>query len=225
MKILAVIPARGGSKGIPQKNLLNVAGKPLIAWTIESAINSKFIDTIIVSSENDKILDFSKNYTHVKCIERPLNLAADNSPTEPVLSHVLNNINSEEYEYLILLQPTSPLRNGKDIDDAITTIIDSEATSLISVTQPQHHPLKSFIKDEKGFLKGLVNNQYPFMPRQELPEVYQPNGAIYIVKIEEFLKTNTLFTEKTIEYIMSLEKSIDVDSLDDVKKIEQKLKF
>lgn len=225
MKIVAIIPARGGSKGIPQKNLHNVAGKPLMAWTIESALASKFIDRVIVSSDAKEILDFTKTYKLVESIKRPANLATDNSPTEPVLQHVLETINVEEYDYLILLQPTSPLRNSTDIDNAIAVLKESEATTLISVIRPNHHPLKSFVKDENGYLKGLVNNQYPFMPRQELPEVYHPNGAIYIVKVNEFLKNNKLFTNKTIEFIMSHDKSIDVDSFEDVKKIEAQLKF
>ncbi|MFY0631063.1 MAG: acylneuraminate cytidylyltransferase family protein [Flavobacteriaceae bacterium] len=225
MKIVAVIPARGGSKGIPQKNLHKVAGKPLIAWTIESAMASKLIDTIVVSSDNEEILDFSKTYNTITNIKRPLELATDSAPTEPVLRHALDELKLyEKYEYLILLQPTSPLRDSNDIDDAITTLLASEATSLISVTQPDHHPLKSFVKDDEGYLKGLVNNQFPFMPRQELPETYQPNGAIYIVEVKEFLKNNKLFTNRTIAYNMSSEKSIDVDSLEDVIKIENQLK-
>tara|TARA_R110001632_G_scaffold97231_1_gene203711 strand:+ start:739 stop:1443 length:705 start_codon:yes stop_codon:yes gene_type:complete len=224
MKILAIIPARGGSKGIPKKNLIDLAGKPLIAWTIEAALESSLINTIVVTSDSKEILDFSNTYKNIKTIERPINLAEDSSPTEPVISHVLDELNSNEYDYLILLQPTSPLRTSENINEAISLISNNEATSLISVTQPNHHPLKSFVKDENGYLKGLVNNNFPFMPRQELPEVFQPNGAIYIVAVKEFLKNNKLFTDKTIEYMMSSEKSIDIDSLEDINKIESKLK-
>tara|TARA_R110001632_G_scaffold28927_2_gene76999 strand:+ start:22349 stop:23029 length:681 start_codon:yes stop_codon:yes gene_type:complete len=225
MKVLAIIPARGGSKGILKKNLIDVAGKPLIAWTIEAALNSKYIDTIVITSDNKEILKFSSSYEKVINIERPTSLAEDSSPTEPVISHVLETIkNASNYDYLILLQPTSPLRTSEDIDAAIDLISSSAATSLISVTQLNHHPLKSFIKDEKGYLKGVVNNEYPFMPRQELPEAFQPNGAIYVVEVKEFLKNNKLFTQKTIEFLMLSSKSIDVDSLKDVKTIEDQLK-
>tara|TARA_R110002074_G_scaffold402118_1_gene603810 strand:- start:4703 stop:5383 length:681 start_codon:yes stop_codon:yes gene_type:complete len=225
MKVLAIIPARGGSKGILKKNLIDVAGKPLIAWTIEAALNSKYIDTIVVTSDNKEILEFSSTYQNVINIERPVSLAEDSSPTEPVISHVLETLEDvDDYDYLILLQPTSPLRTSEDINDAISLISSSVATSLISVTEPNHHPLKSFVKDSKGFLKGLINNQFPFMPRQELPEVFQPNGAIYVVEVKEFLKNNKLFTQKTIEFLMLSSKSIDVDSLKDVKTIEDQLK-
>ena len=225
MANLAIIPAREGSKGIYKKNLHELAEKPLIAWSIEAALKSKLLVAIVVSSDNKEILEFSKQYEKLTCIDRPDDLAKDLSSTEPVIRHVLDELSADDiYEYLVLLQPTSPLRTTNDIDDAIRTIKDSDATSLISVIQPEHHPLKSFVKDEKGHLKGLVNNQFPFMPRQELPETYQPNGVIYIVEVKEFLKNNKLFTDKTIAYIMSSNKSIDVDSLDDVKKIENQLK-
>ncbi len=225
MKKLVIIPARGGSKGIPKKNLHELAGKPLITWSIEAALNSKLLDAIVVSSDNKEILEFSKQYEKLTCIDRLDDLAKDVSPIEPVIRYVLDELSADDiYEYLVLLQPTSPLRTNNDIDDAIRTIKDSDATSLISVIQPVLHPLKSFVKDEKGYLKGLVNIQFPSMPQQELPETYQPNVAICIVEVKEFLKNNIFFTDKTIAYIMSSNKSIDVDSLDDVKKIENQLK-
>lgn len=225
MKVLAIIPARGGSKGIPKKNLVEVANKPLIQWTIEAALQSKSIDTVVVSSDDDEILEYAKSYHQLICIKRPSELARDNSVIEPVINHVLEVLDVEnQYDYLILLQPTSPLRTSDDINNAISLIANNEATSLISVTRPTHHPLKSFIKNEEGYLQGLVNNGYPFMPRQELPEVYQPNGAIYIVQIKEFLKSSTLLTKKAIGYMMTLEKSIDVDFLEDIENIENQLK-
>jgi len=226
MKILAIIPARGGSKGIPKKNLIDVAGKPLIAWTIEAAIDSKAMHTIVVTSDNKEILDYSATYKNVINIKRPTSLAEDSSPTEPVISHVLDTLpNVRNYDYLILLQPTSPLRTSKDINAAISLVFKSKALSLISVTEPTHHPLKSFIKDKNGYLKGLVNDNFPFMPRQKLPETFQPNGAIYIVEVKEFLKNNKLFTDKTISYKMSAEKSIDIDTLEDIKKLEHQIKL
>ncbi len=204
MKKLVIIPARGGSKGIPKKNLHELAGKPLITWSIEAALNSKLLDAIVVSSDNKEILEFSKQYEKLTCIDRLDDLAKDVSPIEPVIRYVLDELSADDiYEYLVLLQPTSPLRTNNDIDDAIRTIKDSDATSLISVIQPVLHPLKSFVKDEKGYLKGLVNIQFPSMPQQELPETYQPYVAICIVEVKEFLKNNIFFTDKTIAYIMS----------------------
>ncbi len=222
MKVIAIIPARGGSKGIPKKNLVQLLGKPLIDWTIEAALQSTYITEAVVTSDDDAILENAQKFKKVLLIDRPKELAQDNSRTEPVLLHALEFLKKQkkEFDYLVLLQPTSPLRTAEDIDAAFETLLKSEATSLISVIKPAHHPLKSFKINEKGFLEGLVNNEFPFMPRQVLPKVYQPNGAIYIIKITEFLKKNTLFTNKTINFTMSPAKSIDIDTFEDIKRVE-----
>ena len=222
MKTIAIIPARAGSKGIPNKNLVEVAGKPLIQWTIEAANKSECIDTIVVTSDGESILNHAKKYERVITLKRPESLAQDTTPTLPVVEHVLEklNISLEEYTYLILLQPTSPLRTTKHIDDAFKTIEASNATSLISMSLPEHHPLKSFVKNDEGFLEGIVNNEYPFMPRQELPKVYQPNGAIYIIELKSLLEDKSFFTNKTIEFLMSTKSSVDIDTIEDIKKVE-----
>ena len=226
MKVVAVIPARAGSKGIPNKNLVEVAGKPLISWSIEAAINASSIDRILVTSDGDEILNIANQYNEVISIKRPRELAEDQTPTAPVVIHALEEIKALKngFDYLILLQPTSPLRTEEEIEEAFEVLKNSNGNALVSVVKPSHHPLKSFKRSEQGYLKGLVNNEFPFMPRQELPEVFQPNGAIYIIEIKEFLKKKTFFTNKTIHYEMSAEKSIDVDSYDDIIKIENQLK-
>ncbi|WP_299017169.1 acylneuraminate cytidylyltransferase family protein [uncultured Polaribacter sp.] len=216
MKILAIIPARGGSKGIPRKNLINFRGKPLIQWSIDVAKKANYINDVVVSSDDDEILEYASKTKGVICIKRPKELALDDSRTEPVLTHVLENINNH-YDYLVLLQPTSPLRTFEDIDLSFLSLLNSKANSLISVCDLEHHPYKSFRVDENGFLKGIINNDFPFYPRQKLPEVYKPNGAIYIISIAHFLKNNRLFTNKTIYYKMSTETSLDIDTLEDLK--------
>lgn len=221
MKIIAVIPARGGSKGIPRKNLVSFLGKPLINWSIEAGLESKQITDVVVTSDDDEILKNSSKFKDVITIKRPDDLALDDSPTEPVLLHCLLELKKidKEYDFLVLLQPTSPLRNSSDIDDSLKLLLKSGETSLISVYEPNDHPLKSFTVNEKGYLSGLVNNEFPFMPRQSLPKVYQSNGAIYIIKISDFLDKKKLFTNKSIPFCMSSEKSLDIDTLDDLKKI------
>ncbi len=222
MKTIAIIPARGGSKGIPKKNLVQVSGKPLIYWTIQAAIKSKMIDRIIVSSDSDEILSYANTFNKVEIVHRPKSLAEDNTPTGPVVKHVLDHLHilSSEYEYIIVLQPTSPLRTARDIDQAYEALTNSEANALISVVKPEHHPLKCFKRNKEGYLEGLVNNDFPFMPRQKLPEVFQPNGAIYIIEVKEFLTRKNFFTEKTLEFSMPIESSVDVDTIEDIKKVE-----
>ena len=221
MKIISIIPARGGSKGLPKKNILELAGKPLIAWTIESSLKSKYISKTIVSSDCDEILNISSKYGW-EILKRPDELARDTTPTEPVVEHILQNIKDlGNYSYLVLLQPTSPLRDEKDIDEAISKLIqEKDATALISVKEIDNKILKAFKINNNGYLEGISNNKYPFMRRQDLPKVFMPNGAIYIISINEFLKTKRLFSDNAISYLMNEEKSLDIDTIDDFEKIK-----
>lgn len=217
MKILSIIPARAGSKGLKNKNIVNLAGKPLLAWSIEASLKSRYINKTIVSSDDTKILEIAKRYG-AEILVRPENLARDTTPTEPVVSHVLQNINNiREYKYLVLLQPTSPLRNEIDIDCSIELFLEKKASALISVTEIDNKILKAFTNDGNGYLEGVSNNEFPFSRRQDLPKVYMPNGAIYIIEIDDFLRTNKLFSSKTIPYIMSYESSLDIDTLEDLE--------
>ena len=218
MKVIAIIPARGGSKGIPKKNLVNFLGKPLLQWSIEAALNSKYITDVVVSSDDDDILRISQNHKNVIPIKRPKELALDTSRTEPVLAHVIESLKGRTFDYLILLQPTSPLRKSDDIDEAFNKLLASYANSLISVCSNDYHPYKSLRINNKGFLEGIINNEYPFLPRQELPQTYSANGAIYIIKVKDFIKNYSLITSKTLHYKMSIERSLDIDSKIDLIK-------
>ena len=225
MKVIAIIPARGGSKGIPKKNLTNIGHKPLIGWSIDAALESEFITNVIVSSDDEDILKTANNYgaqTHL----RTASLATDTAKTEPVLVEVLRYLEAknEKFDYLVLLQPTSPLRTASDIDAAFKMLIDKKATSLISVKEPESNPLKSFVLNEEGYMQGIVNNDFPFMPRQALPKVFYPNGAIYIVEVPYFNQAEKLFSDKTISYLMSADKSVDIDTKADILRAEKILK-
>lgn len=217
MNVLAIIPARGGSKGIKRKNLIAYKGKPLLKWTIDAALNSNFINDVVVSSDNDEILALANNNKGLITLKRPKELAEDNSRTEPVLKHVLESLSQSDYSHIILLQPTSPLRTVEHIDDAFKLLNNSKANSLISVCSLEDHPFKSFKLDQNGFLEGIINNDYPFYPRQILPKTYKANGAIYIIKVDEFKKNYSLLTDKTIHFEMSKESSKDIDTVEDLK--------
>ena len=217
MKVIAIIPARGGSKGIPRKNLVNFSGKPLMQWSIDAALKSTYITDVVVSSDDDEILNVAQVHKRVLAIKRPKELAQDNSKTAPVLTHVLESLKEVKYDYLILIQPTSPLRTAEDIDLAFEKLLNSEATSLISVCELEHHPYKSFKLDENGYLQGIINNDYPFYPRQSLPKTYRANGAIYIIKVNDFIKDETLFTNKATHFEMSVEASLDIDTIKDLR--------
>lgn len=222
--IISIIPARGGSKGLPRKNIIDLAGKPLIAWTIEASLNSKYITKTIVSSDNDEILNISEQY-NADILKRPNELALDTTASEPVVRDVIETLKKEnkEFDYLVLLQPTSPLRDTQNIDDTFDSLFQSEATALISVCEVDNKILKAFKSNSNGFIEGVSNNKYPFMRRQDLPKTYLSNGAIYIIKVDEFLKNNSFFTDKTISYLMDEMKSTDIDTYEDLKKVNDYL--
>ena len=221
-KILAIIPARGGSKGLPRKNIIDLAGKPLIAWTIEASLNSKYISKTIVSSDDEEILNISRQYKS-NIIKRPSELALDTTTSEPVVKHVLDELKkkNEEFDYLVLLQPTSPLRDTENIDNAFDVLFQNNATALISTYEINNKILKAFKKKQNGFIEGISNNEYPFISRQSLPKTYISNGAIYIIKVDEFLKNISFYTNKTISYLMSEIKSIDIDTKDDFYRVKK----
>jgi len=221
--ILAIIPARGASKGIKNKNIVDISGKPLLAWTIEAALSSKYISQTFVSSDNNKILQIAGKHG-ASTILRPESLALDTSASEPTIEHTLQSLINENYEYIILLQPTSPLRDSSDIDNAFDLFFQKDATSLISVSKIDKKILKAFKKNDSGFISAISNAEYPFMRRQDLPETFISNGAIYIIKTEEFLKNSSLFTDRCVSFLMDEIKSIDIDTLEDLNRAQRYLK-
>jgi len=224
-KILAIIPARGGSKGLPRKNIIDLDGKPLIAWSIEAALASDYVSTVVVSSEDEEILAVAEQWG-AEPLRRPDALAEDTTASELVVVHALEEMQAlqeRSYDYLVLLQPTSPLRSSQHIDVAFEKLFSSDANALISVASYDNKVLKSFLEDKNGYLHGIANDQFPFMRRQDLPPVYMPNGAIYIIDVNTFLKDRRLFTSHTIPFEMDERSSVDVDTLEDLQKIKQML--
>ncbi|MBM0636715.1 acylneuraminate cytidylyltransferase family protein [Campylobacter sp. VicNov18] len=218
---LAIIPARGGSKGIKKKNLALLNEHPLIYYTIRAAQNSQYIDKILVSSDNDEILEYAKA-KNVQCLKRPSDLAKDDTTSDKVLLHALEFY--KNYENVILLQPTSPLRNHTHINEAFKLYQQSKADALISVCAYDNKILKAFICDKNNNLKGICNDNYAFMPRQKLPKTYMSNGAIYILNIKKFLKKPSFLQKNTKHFLMDEIASLDIDNLNDLKKAEEILK-
>jgi CMP-N,N'-diacetyllegionaminic acid synthase len=224
-KVLGIITARGGSKGLLGKNILPILGKPLIAYTIDAALRSEMITKIIVSSDDDEILDVSRSFG-VEIIKRPSELAQDTSKSEEAILHAIESLQNdgEFFDIVILLQPTSPLRTSKDIDNSIRSMLSKNAEAVISVTNIGKKPFKSYYRNKYGFLKGLHNDESPNMRRQDLPDAFLANGAIYAIFTEVFLKTNSLLPTTTIPYEMSEEKSCDIDNIIDLKLVEKIIK-
>mgnify|MGYP006410826221 FL=1 len=213
-RILAIIPARGGSKRLPRKNILNLAGKPLIAWSIESALASKYIDRVIVSSDDDEIAAISEKYGADVPFMRPADLATDESTSIDVVLYTIEALRGidEQYDYVILLQPTSPLRQAKHIDDSISQMINKGSDAIISVCESEHHPLWNNTLDSDmsmdNFLEASIRNKRS----QDLEKQYRINGSIYISSIEKLKKENSFFLRKNCSaYIMNQDVSIDID--------------
>ncbi|QOP40325.1 cytidylyltransferase domain-containing protein [Sulfurimonas marina] len=207
---LAVIPARGGSKRLPRKNVLDLAGKPLIGWSIEAAQKSKYLDALLVSSDDSEILELSKNYGAATLL-RPQELASDTATTFDTLKHAIEN--SKEYDYIVLLQPTSPLRTAQDIDEAIKLLINKDADGIISVCEMEHSPLWSNTLSEDKSMKHFLNEEVLNKRSQDLETYYRLNGAIYIAKIDKFLENGSFFLKNNIfAYEMEQQHSIDIDT-------------
>jgi CMP-N,N'-diacetyllegionaminic acid synthase len=230
--ILAIIPARGGSKGIPRKNIKDMAGKPLIAWSIEAGRRSKYIDRIIVSTEDKEIRDIALKYGADVPFLRPYELAQDDTPgVAPILYTVKKLMTDEKnkYEYIILLQPTSPLRNEKHIDEAIETFLhnnnQNKFNSLISVTELEH-PIywNRLVEDDNKLRDYLKYDKSKKFRRQDFDKVYRLNGAIYLIERDALLKHMSFETDNTMAYIMDKKSAIDIDCLDDFEYAEYYIK-
>lgn len=208
-KYLGIIPARGGSKGIPKKNLVSIGNKPLLQYTFEAASNSKNLDEIILTSDDKEIITFAKNFDRIRVpFTRPESLSTDEASSIDVIRHVLNNINYEPYA-IVLLQPTSPFRNAVDIDEAIEKFEISKSHSLVGVSPILQHPCEMI---------SIINNRIkwavkpPTGNRQHYPHYYFISGAIYITKTDFFKRHKILYNNKSYIHIMNDLCGIDIDN-------------
>lgn len=220
---MAVIPARGGSKGIPLKNIYPVDGKPLLVFALESALSSKLIDHVMVSTDSEEIARVASTYDGVEVLHRPPHLSQDFTPTLPVLLHALEQFPSDETpKVVVTLQPTSPLRTVLHIDEAIRLLTD-DVDSCVSVCEVEHSPYKMFLLRD-GLLTKLFDDAAYGVPRQLLPKVYRENGAVYVTWTTTLLQKNSIWGDKTTPYIMEQEDSIDIDTISDIRLAETILK-
>jgi D-3-phosphoglycerate dehydrogenase len=216
MYILGVIPARGGSKSVPRKNIALLHGVPLIAYTIQAAQGSRMLTHFVVSSEDPEILAVAREYSAPAPFIRPAELATDEAPTLPVVQHAVSEMERLEgviFDYVVLLQPTTPLRQPQDIDAALEKLIATGADSVISVCNVgAYHPAR-MRKIEDDRLVGLpIKEPKEMLRRQDLPPIYIRNGAIYAVRRQVVMEQNSMSGEVCRPYIMPEERSVNVDS-------------
>lgn len=223
-RVLGIIPARGGSKRLPRKNLLPLVGKPLISHTIKAGLQSHCIDELMVSTDDPEIARVSfENGANVPFM-RPSELAQDDTSTFEVVKHAIDYYKSVEgrlFEYVVLLQPTSPLRDWTEIDNAMLLMHKNEADAVISVSEPDHTPLWCNTLPDNLSMEGFLRDDVKFKRSQELDRYYRLNGAIYISNISRLLVEKTFFLKNNIfAYIMPQEKSVDIDTALDLKLCE-----
>ncbi len=220
--VLAIIPARGGSKGVPRKNIRLLCGKPLIAWTIERGLQCAALDRVIVSTDDDEIARVGREWGAEVPFLRPSELARDDTPTLPVLRHAvawLESVEGMSPETIVILQPTSPLRRAAQIEQAVRLLGETGADSVVSVCLAEHSPY---------WMKRLDGNRvYSFLAdvpeygrRQDLPPVYRLNGAIYVTHRAVLMNQNRILGDDTRALVMDAESSVDIDSPLDFKLAE-----
>lgn len=227
-EIMALITARGGSKSIPRKNIKLLAGKPLIAWTIEVALQCKEMIRVIVSTDDDQIADVARQWGAEVPFIRPSELSQDDSSHISVVMHAIQWLEKKECfspEYIMLLQPTSPLRIAEDIRNAIKLAKDRHAVAVASVNEAENHPYLCKCILDNGTLGDFVTTPPGYLRRQILPPVYTENGAIYLNKRSSLLQDQVFVPKGTIAYVMPQERSLDVDTQWDWHMAELILKY
>ncbi|MFL9755297.1 cytidylyltransferase domain-containing protein [Vibrio cyclitrophicus] len=210
-RVIAIIPARGGSKRLPKKNILPLGGKPLIGWTIEAAKNSAYVDDIFISTDDQEIADVVSEFGITVPELRPEELSTDTATTQSVLFYTLEKY-AKEADIVVLLQPTSPFRTAKHIDEAIKSLVEKSAFSVVSVTPCEHPPQWANTLPDNGSMKDFIRLR-DGKRSQELCEAFRLNGAIYVYDIHRLVATGKMdYRVDTYAYKMPNEASIDIDT-------------
>jgi CMP-N,N'-diacetyllegionaminic acid synthase len=213
MRNIAIITARSGSKGLKDKNIKNLNGKPLLSYSIEAAKKSGLFDEIIVSTDSKMYADIAKKYGANVPFLRSKSLSDDSASSWDVLKDILNKYESKGifFDTVTLLQPTSPLRTSVDIIQGFNLFIKKSANLIVGVCEMDHSPLWANTLPENHSMENFMNSEIVKMPRQNIPKYYRVNGAIYIIKTDFLLNTNDLYSEKSYALIMDKSKSVDID--------------
>ncbi|MES2770811.1 MAG: acylneuraminate cytidylyltransferase family protein [Pseudomonadota bacterium] len=222
-KVIALIPARGGSKGVHRKNLRLIQGRPLVAHSLQAALDCTLIDQVVLSSDDAEILAVGR-HLGVQLHQRSPAAASDSATANEVMHDFLAGLPRDVLAadpFVVFLQPTSPLRTGKDIDAAFALLESSQAELCISVVEVNKTPFKSFTLGATGCLQALFDESMTNANRQTLPKIFYPNGAIYIFPLHAFVNKGGFPSNGAIPYVMPESRSIDVDSEEDLQAIER----
>lgn len=222
-KILAIIPARGGSKGLPGKNIKNLCGKPLISWSIEQAKGSTYIDSIYVSTDSQEIASVAEDWGVNVPELRPSEYACDSAPSSAFIIYTIEKLKKEGqfYDYFILIEPTSPLRDIEDIDRAIEMLVNaSDIDSIVGVCKAEDIHPAFMVKIKENGLLVPYEKEMKTLRRQDIPDLYFFEGSVYASKIDVYLKKKVFYHDRSLPYIVPKWKSYEVDDIIDFTIIE-----
>lgn len=221
--VLALVPARAGSKGIPRKNMTDLLGRPLLEYTLRAALDSESIDSVWLSSDDIEILEFGTKLG-VQALLRPDEYATDEASAIEVVQHFLSILPLDllyKNPFIVYLQPTSPLRTAEHIDNAFRELSQCNATSLISVAELEKSPYKAFKLDERGRLISLFDERMSNARRQDLPKTFVPDGAIYIFTVSDFVDRGGFPSNGSVPFVLNQKDSVDIDTPDDLVRVAE----
>ncbi len=216
--VLAIIPARAGSKGILNKNIKLLDGKPLIGWTIDEALKSNYLDNIMVTTDSNEIVEIANKYGAETPFIRPQEYSDDSATGNDVIIHTLKWFDEygSKYDFFVYLQPTSPLRKSVHISEVLEMLVnDSLTTSVVSVCESKKHPFWMKKIDNDGYLEDFLKPIELYPNRQDLPKVFSPNGAIYASNWNVYLEDKSFYKKRCLPYVMDEKSSIDLDTIND----------
>mgnify|MGYP001205401861 CR=1 FL=1 len=225
-KVLGLVIARGGSKGLPGKNLLTLGGLSLTARAVKAGLESQYIDDVIISTDDEAIAKEAEDAGCEVPFLRPAELASDSSKSIDVIRHALTTLKKSGriYDVFVLLQPTTPLRSSKHIDDCLELYSEKCADSVVSVTEAEHHPLWMNTLPDDMSMKDFIRAEAENVNRQDMPTYYRINGGVYAVSCEYMFKTGKLYSDKSYAFVMDSKSSVDIDSKLDFKIAELLIK-
>lgn len=225
MKVLGVIPARGGSKGVPGKNIKCLGGKPLLQWTAEAARASRLLTRVVLSTDSEEIAAVGRECGLEVPFIRPSSLSLDTTPTLPVLQHAVRVLEtrSDPFDAVCLLQPTSPFRNESDIDSCIALMESAQADSVVSVLAVpyEYNPHWVYFREDSGMLRLSTGAIEPIPRRQDLPPAYHREGSVYVTRRDELMERNSLFGRRVIGYIVDRAENVNIDTASDWVRAER----
>jgi len=219
MRVLGLIPARGGSKGVPQKNIRLLAGKPLLQYTAEAALSASSLSQIVLSTDDEEIAGVGRQCGLDVPFLRPKELACDDTPTLPVVQHAVNWLEEqgERFDAVCLLQPTNPLRRPEHIDACVAMLVETGADSVISVlpVPAEYNPHWVYLRNSDGMLKLSTGESTPIPRRQALPPAFHREGSVYVTRRDTIIEENSLYGQRVAGYLVDPARSVNIDSPED----------